>query len=294
MPLYRHTPDTIAQISEYLGEVAPGQLRGIDCFVGEHVAMLMSVSEERQLAESHLHSHPAHLFVIHFTDTTTLVMSKNRYRPMPGHVVYMPPNTPHHTVNEARTPHDIAVFIHPAFMTAQAEAYEGHPLRLDRWCAFPSSKELLPAMKRFIVECKQQQAGFQPMQQALGMEVVHLLLRSMLGVEESHCGHFGREEINRSIEYMWHNLSEKLSVNMLAASAGISRPHFNRVFRQETGASPISYLIEIRLEVACRLMLSGGLSLKEIAIDCGFASLSHFSTSFQKKFNIPPSAYLTA
>jgi AraC-like DNA-binding protein len=252
----------------------------------------MLTGEQRHLAESPMHSHPAHMFVIYFTDTTTLVMPKNRYRSEPGHVVYLPPDAPHHMVNEARTPYDVAIFIHPAFMRAQAEVYQEYPLRLDQWSVFPSPKELLPAMKRFIGESKKRQTGFLPMQQALGMEVVHLLLRSMLGVEESHCGHFGRTEINRSIEYMWHNLSEKLTVDMLADSAGMSVPHFNRVFRQETGASPINYLIEIRLEMSCRLILSGGLSLKEIAMDCGFASLSHFSSSFQRKFHIPPSFYL--
>jgi AraC-like DNA-binding protein len=73
----------------------------------------------------------------------------------------------------------------------------------------------------------------------------------------------------------------------LASIVGMSPFHFNRVFRQLTGVPPHQYLLSVRLNAA-RQMLLDGLTVTDACYDSGFASLSHFITSFKKRFGVTP------
>jgi AraC-like DNA-binding protein len=64
-----------------------------------------------------------------------------------------------------------------------------------------------------------------------------------------------------------------------------------RIFKQETGTTPVDFLIQIRLERAKKLLISSMESITDIAYTCGFNSSSHFATSFLKKFNATPSDF---
>lgn len=86
---------------------------------------------------------------------------------------------------------------------------------------------------------------------------------------------------------------ERLTVNELAAAAGVSTAHFARAFKQTTGRSPHRFILEQRLEQARRaLVLSSDGKLANIAIDFGFFDQSHFTRHFRRKFGITPSDFL--
>jgi AraC family transcriptional regulator len=292
MPLSKTQPKAFEQIRKFTGQIEPEQLKYVDSFPGENVAMFMPVAGPCMLAISPFHTHPTSMFVVNFSDTTSIVLQNGKYRAQPNTVSYLPANIPHHEVNETGIPRYVAIMVDPLFLQEQAEAYLQHNLNLDQWKVFPASEELVSVIKRFISESKSYKAGSERLLEALSVELVHIMLRSMIGLKLSSCTHVSRIEINRCIEYMRQNLSEKLSLESLACFSGMSVSHFTRVFRQETGLSPIDYLIEMRLDVACRLLLSGNIPLKQIALDCGFSSQAHFSASFQKKYKMAPSEYL--
>ncbi|MBP1640171.1 MAG: transcriptional regulator, AraC family [Bacteroidetes bacterium] len=294
MPYLPPTKETHLRLCEFLGDVNPAHLRGVDYYMSEDVVMLMSLGAPCPVAAQPFHSHPAHLFVFCFTGTNTVVMPHYHYRASAGQLLHLPPGSLHHALHESPAPQDVAVFIRPSFLQRLTETYASHSPDLQNWSCFEPTCDLLFAVKRFIAEGKQWQCSNCNMLHALGLEVAHLLLRSMLCLKGCFSDHYGRNEINCAVAYMWHHLAEKLPMNLLASCAGMSTPNFNRVFRKETGFSPNDYLIEIRLETACRLLLAGSLSLQEIAMDCGFSSLAHFSSSFQKKYRLSPSSYLVA
>jgi AraC family transcriptional regulator len=283
---------SLTQLTQLTGPITSEQLRHIDCFSARHMAMFMPIAGPCMLAISPMHTHPAHMFVVNFSDTTSIVLKHIRYRAQPNTVSYLPPNVPHHEVNETGIPRYVAIMVEPAFWEEQAKAYSQYKLELDGWKVFPAPDELLSVIKRFIGESKAQKAGADMLLEALSVETAHLLLRSMLGLKANGCVYVSRMEINRSIEYMRQNLSEKLTLASLACFSGMSVSHFARIFRQETGLSPIEYLIDMRLEVACRLLLGKSVPFKQIAMDCGFSSPAHFSASFQKKYQMAPSEYL--
>lgn len=83
---------------------------------------------------------------------------------------------------------------------------------------------------------------------------------------------------------------QDLTLNDLAAVAGLSRYHFLRAFRREVGVTPHTYLTGRRIATARRL-LAGAESLSAVALACGFYDQSHFTRSFKGCTGLTPGQY---
>lgn len=84
--------------------------------------------------------------------------------------------------------------------------------------------------------------------------------------------------------------AEALSVDDLARTAGMSRFHFSRCFRDDVGVSPHQFLLRVRVERAAE-RLRAGLSVTEAAYEVGFGGLGRFSQAFRARFGVLPSRY---
>lgn len=87
------------------------------------------------------------------------------------------------------------------------------------------------------------------------------------------------------------HLAEPVTLDELAAVAGLSRFHLCRAFREATGLPPHAYLTRARLRAARRQLRTTDLSIGDIARQCGFASPNQFATSFRKGVGATPTAY---
>jgi AraC family transcriptional regulator len=87
------------------------------------------------------------------------------------------------------------------------------------------------------------------------------------------------------------NLEGDLSLKILARESGYSRAHFARLFRAATGMTAHSYVLERRILRARQLLAQPDLSLTDIAASSGFATQSHLTLAFRKKFGITPNAF---
>lgn len=95
--------------------------------------------------------------------------------------------------------------------------------------------------------------------------------------------------VARAAERMESDHASPLTLRDVASTAGMSAYHFARVFRDLTGLPPHRYLMAVRLRRAL-LLLEQGASVTETCYDVGFASLSHFTTTFRRRFGVAPSA----
>lgn len=97
--------------------------------------------------------------------------------------------------------------------------------------------------------------------------------------------------ISRILRVMEDRLNEPLSLEELAAEAGLSRYHFLRVFRGLTGLTPHQYLLRLRLrEAAVRVITEEG-PIISAAMDSGFDDVSNFNRNFRDEFGCSPRAY---
>jgi AraC-like DNA-binding protein len=85
-----------------------------------------------------------------------------------------------------------------------------------------------------------------------------------------------------------------LDLDAVAASAGYSRYHFIRVFRQAYGETPGQYLSRRRVERAQELLRGANLTVSEICLTVGFDSLGSFCTRFKQLTGSTPTEYRRA
>ncbi|CAN7650805.1 AraC family transcriptional regulator [Devosia sp. Root413D1] len=97
--------------------------------------------------------------------------------------------------------------------------------------------------------------------------------------------------LRRVLDYIEARLSEAISLDDLASQACLSPFHFARLFRRATGLAPHQYLTERRIRGAQQLIVGGGTSLAEVALDSGFGSQASFCRAFRKATGVSPTAY---
>lgn len=83
---------------------------------------------------------------------------------------------------------------------------------------------------------------------------------------------------------------QDLTLNEMAAAAGLSRYYFLRAFRREVGVTPHAYLTGRRI-AAAKGLLAGDQPLSEVALACGFYDQSHFTRSFKGCTGVTPGQY---
>lgn len=91
--------------------------------------------------------------------------------------------------------------------------------------------------------------------------------------------------------YIKANYQRKLTLEELADQYGFSLTHFKRVFKAETGTTPIAYLNQFRIERAKDFLRSEMFSIREVAGLCGFENEYYFSTAFKKAVGVSPRQY---
>ena len=100
--------------------------------------------------------------------------------------------------------------------------------------------------------------------------------------------------VKAAIERMEERLEEPETVPQIAAAAGVSQRHLERLFQGFMGCSVVQFRLLLRLQHARVLLTSTKLSVREVSAACGFNSMTYFSQAFQKCFEKKPSAYRLA
>lgn len=99
------------------------------------------------------------------------------------------------------------------------------------------------------------------------------------------------EKLKTMLDYIHRNYGEEFGVDRLAQSANISRRACFRLFRTCLHLTPLAYLHNYRLEMACGKLACGSEPVTEIAFSCGFGSCSYFSRRFREQFGCTPLEY---
>lgn len=98
----------------------------------------------------------------------------------------------------------------------------------------------------------------------------------------------GQDRIKQMLQFIHHHYPEEITLAMIADSANVSKSEAIRTFKNYVGMTPISYLIDYRLERTVHNLLTTDLPVCQIAMDCGFDSVSYFNKLFKRKLNITP------
>ena len=97
--------------------------------------------------------------------------------------------------------------------------------------------------------------------------------------------------LRRARDRMDREYARPLDVPALARTALMSPAHFIRRFRDVYSETPYSYLMTRRIERAKTLLRRGDMSVTEVSLAVGWASLGSFSVRFAEIVGESPSAY---
>ena len=136
-------------------------------------------------------------------------------------------------------------------------------------------------MRKCISELRDKQPGFRQRVSVAGYE---LILELGAGVERT-----GKSALlTKAVDLLEHHLSQKISLQKLAAALGSNSTSLHRAFHEKFGMSPINYFIRLKIEAAKSLLLNTSLPIQAVAERTGYSNQLYFSAEFSKRVGLSP------
>lgn len=214
------------------------------------------------------HQHPMYEIVYYLSGRGTTSIEDRKYRYGPGTYTIIRPNTLHDEYRESDT--EVIYF---GFF------YQDESVPIPTG-AFQDAedKTLLEMILNIFREQQEKNSYFT-------IVINHLLQLLLIGINRRTLHgirHPSDDKLKYALEYMDQYFTEKINLTELARISGYSYDHFRHFFKQSTGFTPMNYILQLRVHHAKSLLLQPRLSVTDIAYECGFSSLSHFSKTFKK------------
>lgn len=99
------------------------------------------------------------------------------------------------------------------------------------------------------------------------------------------------ERVRQVKEFIANNYMRDIGLQEMADLVCMAPESFSRFFRKKTGRTPNRYLIDYRLGIAARLLITTPHQVSEIGFSCGFNTLSHFNRLFRESKGCTPSEF---
>ncbi|MBQ7394206.1 MAG: helix-turn-helix transcriptional regulator [Lentisphaeria bacterium] len=151
--------------------------------------------------------------------------------------------------------------------------------------------ELCECIRRIVEERKNMQPDSRSMIRSMVWQLLLLIRRYHPEPSRKSAGKF--EDIQRiapALEWMNSRMDQPVTLAQLAGKCHTSIPNFRKLFYRAMGCAPRPYLIRMRLSTACSMLKNTDLAIQEIALRCGFPTLSNFNRQFQNICGTSPGA----
>lgn len=97
--------------------------------------------------------------------------------------------------------------------------------------------------------------------------------------------------LDRSLDYLSSNLDKPLSLQDMANQVNLSKSHFSRLFKEQTGFSPTDYFIHLKVQHAAMLLSFSDKTVREISYEVGYQDPYYFSRIFKKVLGLSPTEF---
>ena len=155
-------------------------------------------------------------------------------------------------------------------------------------------KEINQLAERIVIEDSDNRYAKDLMIHTLSVELMIILSRAIRGEwEESLRVKNGKakELVAIAKQYMDENFDQGITVSEAASYVFLSQGYFTRAFRDDTGISPMNYLMKKSIEKACKLIQNNEIKVSAISLQSGFSSPQRFNVAFRKQMGMTPMEY---
>lgn len=97
--------------------------------------------------------------------------------------------------------------------------------------------------------------------------------------------------VEQAISYMQENYKAHINLDDIVSGVFLSKDYFRQIFKKVTGTSITSYIQELRIREACRLLETTDENSAEIARESGFNDIKFFYQTFKKATGLTPAEY---
>lgn len=154
--------------------------------------------------------------------------------------------------------------------------------------------EIIDLLNRILKEREGSEPGSEFLNYLLVMELFVLLSRALKMEWENSIKSKSpklKELINIAVNFINNNFERDISLGDIAKFVFLSPSYFTRAFKEETGVSPINYLLKVRIERAKELLADTGFRISDIALNVGFSNQQRFNEMFKKFTSQTPLQY---
>lgn len=92
-------------------------------------------------------------------------------------------------------------------------------------------------------------------------------------------------------QYVRDHIADTLSIDQLASAVSVSRRTFSRMFAKYAKVTPSTFVEQIRVDTARKLLEDSDAPLKTVAFQCGFHNATHMRMTFFRRLNVTPQQY---
>ncbi len=261
---------------------------------------VLFASKSKLVKDWKYHSHDYTELTVILSGNGKYHIEGNTYNVQAGDVIMCNPGVKHQSL-EANEKEPIIEFVagftdfHFTGMPENSITIKdgGYVLRMSS----ENRQEVKKRCYEMVAEYEANNLGKYFMMKAQLMQIVLVILREMQPVTEQQksCRFESYNKnyvVKKIISYLNENYACKISLDQIAQNLYLSPVYISKLFKEETGESPINYLIKIRLEKAKDMLekeVQG--SVKSVAKNVGYDDVYHFSKLFKKYYGISPLNY---
>lgn len=284
-------------IEKLVGSFTDSQLQNlmenIDYYIHPKICVFVPRYKYCDYAVSPNHTHPGYSFIYNIAINGDLLVEGEKVNsmvPLPN-ICAFSPNIKHQEVLREGLSHYYAIVIEADFFESICSKYGlGRPVL--KGVFFQNHDDIFLHLKSLLYEMEHCLPNQDDIVESQIKILVHKLVRLCIpsaNIEE--VSFVLKNQVDVAVNFLYENISNKITVDEMAESVNMSVSHFSRTFKNCMKKTPVEYLSEIRIEKSKRLLKYSSLNLSEIAFECGFGSLSYFSRCFQESIGQTPSEY---
>lgn len=144
-------------------------------------------------------------------------------------------------------------------------------------------------MRKILNESKHPQFGYNELIDAKIEELNILIMREIIHAKYNN--NKNMDNLDQLYSYLQDNCTSKLDLKKVAADFGFTYDYIRNKFKNVYGLSPLQLVSLKKLQKAVILLEESDKSCTEIAIECGFSDVAHFSKIFKRYYGYSPSEF---
>lgn len=269
-------------------------LNNIDFYASENFSLVSSRLPINMKPESH--EHDSYEFTIPISHSPYLRVDNKEIIVVRNSLTSSNPGQTHGPSCNIEGAHFMAFQINREFIENISNDMSG-----KRHIIFDNEPVMVPAnlikqLREYAIENRSHQNGYKFIIETLSIQISVNILRNVKSNMPQHKEYASvlcNKNIRRAIEFMYEYYNSNFSVEDLAGVANLSKFHFIRVFKAETGKTPYEYLMDIKIHKAKQLLKERELTITEICFLLGFNDHSHFTKTFKMKTGCTPTEFIS-